>query len=93
LRKVAIILVLGIIAVGCSLTRMAENVSAPVSGETESDNIVENVTRQNLTSGGFFIQKAEIEFINLNGKQKFLATVKFEYPDKFLISLKSKTGI
>jgi hypothetical protein len=51
------------------------------------------VERQNLTSTGFFIQKAEVELNNQNGKQKFLSSVKFVYPDKYLISLKSRTGI
>ena len=40
----------------------------------------------------FFIQKAEIEVINQDGKEKYLSTIKYEKPDKYLISIKSRTG-
>ena len=81
------------LAGGCSLTKRAGNVTIPLPVATESDNILENVARQNITSAGFFIQKAEIELTNQNGKQKFLASIKFEYPYKYIISIKSRAGI
>lgn len=56
-------------------------------------NVLEIVEKQNISSSGFIIQKAEIEFTNQYGSQKFLANIKFEYPGKYLISLKSRTGI
>jgi hypothetical protein len=93
LQKIAVILFLGFLAVGCSVTRKAGNVKYPESNEAGSENIYERVTRQNITSASFFIQKAEVEFITGSEKKKFLASIKFEYPDKFLFSLKSKTGI
>jgi hypothetical protein len=93
LRKVAIILFLGLLAGGCSLTKRAGNVTIPFTVIKETGNVIENVILQNLSSTGFFIQKAEIELNNLNGKQKFLASIKFEFPDKYLISIKSRTGI
>lgn len=81
------------VAGGCSLTRKAGNITAPASLLNESGNILDNVERQNLSSAGFFIQKAEVELNNQSGKQKFLASIKFEYPDRYLISVKSRTGI
>jgi hypothetical protein len=93
LRKIAIILFLGIVASGCSVTRKSGSKHAAFPELIETKNDLENVTKQNITSAGFFIQKAEIELSNQNGKQKFIATVKFAYPDKYLISLKSRTGI
>jgi hypothetical protein len=80
-------------AAGCSLSRKAANLNDHLNESNESGNILENVARQNLTSAGFLVQKAEVEFNNQNGKQKFLATIRFEFPDKYLISLKSKTGL
>jgi len=93
LRKIAIILFLGMLTGGCSLTRKAVNISSAASLSYGSGNILENVERQNITSTGFFIQKAEVELNIKNEKQKLLASIKFEYPDKYLISLKSRTGI
>jgi hypothetical protein len=88
LRKVIVILFVGIIAGGCSLSKKAFNGTPTLS----TDNILENVLSQNLTSSGFFIRKAEVEINTKNVKQKFLATVKF-FSDRYLISLKSRTGI
>jgi hypothetical protein len=93
LRKITIILFLGIVASGCSVTRKADSNNAAVPELIDARNVLENLTKQNITSAGFFVQKAEIELSNQNGKQKFIATVKFAYPDKYLISLKSRTGI
>jgi hypothetical protein len=93
LQKVAIILFLSILSVGCSVTRKAGNTKYPESNETGSESVLERVIKQNLTSVNFFIQKAEIEFITASEKKKYLGSIKFEYPNKFLISLKSRSGI
>lgn len=61
--------------------------------EISSENVLESVKNQNVTSSNIFIQKAEIELLNENGKQKLIGNIKFEYPDKYLISIKSRTGI
>ncbi len=47
----------------------------------------------NLTKKNFFIRKAEIKVISEDGSDSFLASLKFEQPDRFLLSLRSKTGI
>jgi hypothetical protein len=93
LRKIVIILFLSILAGGCSLSRKAGYVPSAGSLSLESENYLENVIRQNISSKGFFIKKADVELNDQSGKQKFLASIKFEFPDKYLISLKSKTGI
>lgn len=59
----------------------------------EGSNILEGTINQNITNSGFFIQKAEIEIISNTGKEKYLAGIKFEKPDKYLISVKSRSGI
>ena len=48
---------------------------------------------QNITNTDFYIQKAEIEFTNKDNRQKFLCSIKYQRPDKYLISIKSRTGI
>jgi len=92
LRKIAIILITGILLTGCSLLRKTKSEKQSVFNQT-SGNILELVNKQNITNGSFFIQKAEIELITKDEKTKFIASIRFEYPDKYLISLKSRTGI
>jgi Domain of unknown function (DUF4292) len=78
---------------GCSVTRNIEKGALENSNKVLSLSIAESVKFQNLTDTSFFIQKAEIEVINQDGKEKFISTIKYEKPDKYLISIKSRTGI
>jgi len=55
--------------------------------------VLEGVKKQNVTNEGFFIEKAEIEIFSQEGKEKYLASIKFEKPDKYLISIRSRSGI
>ncbi len=93
MRKIILILILGTFIPGCSVTRNVSKVITESSKKYVSENVVESVKEQNITNDSFFIQKAEIEILTQNGKEKFLANIKFEKPDKFLISLKSRSGI
>ena len=93
MRKVAIILLLGIFAGGCSVTRNRSKDSYSNLNDISSGNVLESVKNQNVTTSNVFIQKADIELLNQNGKQKFIGNIKFEYPDKYLISIKSRSGI
>jgi hypothetical protein len=86
-------LFLGIYSIGCSVTRKAGNKKLPEFNEAVSGSILERIKKQNITDASFFIQKAEIELIAGSEKKRFLGSIKFEYPDRFLFSLKSKTGI
>lgn len=86
-------MLLGIFVAGCSLTRSRSKASYSNLNEISSGNILESVKKQNVTANNIFIQKAEIELLNENGKQKFIGNIKFESPDKYLISIKSRTGI
>jgi hypothetical protein len=93
LQKIAIILFLGILTGACSITRKLSKETYRESDYADSGNVLDKVIKQNITSSGFFIQKAEIELNTQTEKKKFLGSIKFEFPDKFVISLKSKTGI
>ncbi|MGC1390012.1 MAG: DUF4292 domain-containing protein [Bacteroidales bacterium] len=93
MRKIIVILILVAIATGCSITRNVSNINLERSNRLVSNNVVESVIEQNITNTGFFIQKAEIEFINEKGKEIFISSIKYEKPDKYLISLKSRSGI
>jgi hypothetical protein len=93
LRKIVLILFTIFFLGSCSVTRKVKNSVVPEQITPVYGNILEEVIGRNITTEGFFIKKAEITYVTKNGKQKFLGTIKFEFPDKFLISLKSKTGI
>lgn len=78
---------------GCSVIGKSGKSNTSNYNNDLNINVLEGTKFQNLTNIDFFIQKAEIEIITQNGKEKYLASVKFEKPDKFLISVKSRTGI
>lgn len=90
MRKVIIILVVGLVLSGCSVKRkrIAKTSEIPITG-----NILIDVKNQNLTNYDFFIQKGEVEYITESSKEKYLFTVKFEKPGRYLVSIKSRTGI
>ncbi len=90
MRKIVIIFIIANFTSGCAVNRFSQTDS---TGRTSSGNILADTKNQNISNNSYFIQKAEIEIITNEGKQKFIGTVKFEKPDSYLISLKSRTGI
>jgi hypothetical protein len=93
LRKIVLIFLLGIIVAGCSVTRSRSKSLSASSGSIITGNVLEDVKNQNVTGKSFFLQKADIEIITKTIDEKFIATIKFAYPDRYLISLKTRTGI
>lgn len=93
MRKVIGIIFLGVLLSGCSVFRKAGGSGIQGISINESAEPLDVVVSQNICSKGFYIQKAELEYINGKNKEKFLASIKFEFPDKYLISVKSRTGI
>jgi hypothetical protein len=90
LQKIASILFIIITLAGCSLVKKS---SVRGNNEINSSNInVNDIIRNNIGRGSFYIEKAEVSYYSDSIKERFLVNLKFEYPDKFLISLRSKTG-
>lgn len=81
------------IAAGCSVTRSRNKTLSEANVITNSGNVLEDVKNQNVTKRSFYLQKAEIEVISKTINEKFIATIKFSFPDRYLISLKTRTGI
>ncbi len=52
-----------------------------------------DIKERNLTNQDFYIQKAEIEISTAGEKQKLLGSLKFKSPGKYLLSVRSRTGI
>ena len=78
---------------GCSPGRIGRNINVETFIESPGEIFTETVKKQNLTESGFFIQKAEIEVVGSEGTNKFIASIKFKYPDSYLISIRNRTGI
>ena len=93
MRKITFIFYLFIFITGCSVIKKKSFSDNKLSERFQDSSYLERVERQNITAQSFFIQRAEIEIISGEGGQIFLANVKFTFPDKYLISLKSKAGI
>ena len=93
MRKVNLIWFLLILITGCSVIKQRSNAHYILSEDLKSDSLLESIRKYNLANRSFQIQKAEIEISSGNEKQKLIANIKFEFPDKYLISLKSRTGI
>jgi len=93
LRKVIIIILLPVFIAGCSVIGKSRKTLTTDYTNSGSSNVFESTKNQNITNNDFFIQKAEIEIVTGEGKEKYLASIKFEKPDKYLISVKSRTGI
>lgn len=91
--KIVIIVFLGFFSAGCSVIRNKSNRDLEISKEFLSENILESVQNQNITNRSFFIQKTEIEILTQNSKENLIGNIKFIHPDKYLISVKGRTGI
>jgi hypothetical protein len=66
------------------------------TGAKEEDylkNILDDIRNNNITEENFFIEKADIDLTINNSTNRYLFSVKYEKPDKFLLSIKSRTGI
>jgi hypothetical protein len=78
---------------GCTVlkNRNVNNLNADY--KLNAINVINRLESQNISNNSFFIQKADIEVISENGNMKFVGSVKFVKPDKYLISLRSRSGI
>jgi hypothetical protein len=92
LRKI-IFVILVFICAGCSVIKNGKRSEAILSGVKDTGSLNQILVRQNITAKGFYLKKAEIKISSDDGVEKILASIKFEYPDKYLITIRSKTGI
>jgi hypothetical protein len=93
LRKIVILIILFVFCSGCSLLKnrtIRDNLQ-------NSEGIINcqyfKIRSQNISLNSFFIEKADVFFKSQDNSQHLLASIKFKVPDKYLISLRSKTGI
>lgn len=93
MQKIVFVLFLTVVSAGCSVIKNGRSKNYGFYGSLITEQTLESIKRQNITANRFYIQKAEIELIGPETREKFLGSIKFETTGKYLISLKSKTGI
>lgn len=93
MQKISSILFLVVIISGCSVLKKGSDKYAGDSDNYLPVNNIQSTKSKNITANSFFIEKAEIEIVSPGLKEKFLGSIKFEKEGKYLISLKSLTGI
>ena len=81
-----------IVVTGCTAKRYASYNSSGAKAESTVE-ILSRTVRNNLAEESFYIEKGSV-VINVNDEtKKYLFSLKYQKPDKYLISLRSNTGI
>jgi hypothetical protein len=93
LRKIVYILVILVLSVSCSVSRKKKRAGIDSTNPVSSVNLYESILNQNLTARSFFIERAEFKIVSGDEEKSGIGTIKFLMPDKFLITIKSHTGI
>lgn len=86
-------MLIGFMFAGCSVLKKDISRSNQISEEKPDGDLFERIGRNNITEKGFIIQSADVEIIKNGEVQKATISVKFEVPDKYLISIRNQTGI
>jgi len=91
-KVVSILLLCGIIS-GCSAKKYLESGNVELSDIVDNTAILKEVESNNITNSSIYIQKAEISIRSNEGKEKLIGSLKFQYPDKYLVSIRNTAGI
>lgn len=81
-----------IISYGCSVSKRAGREITALS-QIDSKKALQLTEKQNITNSSFFIERGKISTSGEGGRINLLFTMKYTQPGKYLISLKSTTGI
>lgn len=76
---------------GCTVTRYAE--SGSDNRSVKPDEILKNIQKNNLSEENYFIEKGTILLNMNNEKQRLLFSIKFQKPQKYLISVRNSAGM
>ena len=92
MREIAVILLLLIVS-SCSALKRQSNNMILSENDRSYGNTLDRIRKQNISNQSFFISKAEVEVTSGKERQSFICNLKYSYPDKYIISLRSKSGI
>jgi outer membrane biogenesis lipoprotein LolB len=77
---------------GCAVTRKGK-VNELQASRTSFKEVLKSTDAKNLTHAGFFIQKGRIITLSENSRISLYFTMRYNSEGKYLISLRSRTGI
>jgi len=92
-KVVLIFLIIVFLGTACSVSRRGEFSVDLSAGIIEKEAAISNIADNNISKGGLFIKKAEVEIISGENRENIIATLKCSQKGEYLISIKSKTGI
>lgn len=90
MRKIIYIVLMALLA-SCSGTRKMSRTAGKESGSAKAP--IADVLSQNITTKGFNIPKCEIEINTGEFDESFVAGIRYEFPGKYLITVKTILGI
>lgn len=90
MRK-ALIFILLIVSVSCTARRYTGHTYD--QGIRSTEEIWKSVQKNNLTNESFYIEKGSFILQNKGVRNQYLFSVKFQKPEKYLISIKNMAGI
>ncbi len=93
MRKVVIIFSALILITACAVSRKKGGQTSSTGAKPVAGTLFDSILNQNITGRSFYIEKAEFRIKSGEGEKSGIGTIKFLMPDKFLISIKSNTGI
>lgn len=93
MRKIVLILYIFILSASCSVSRKHLRNRSAINETSVAPNPYENIINHNLTSGNFYIERAEFRLTSGHEVKSGIGTIKFLMPDKFLICIKSNSGL
>jgi hypothetical protein len=80
------------ISAGCATTEKATGISSERQQRAVKD-VLQKVAGKNITGAGFFIRKGKITTESESGRISLYFTMKYSVDGKYLISIRSKTGM
>jgi hypothetical protein len=92
-QKVVFFLIVAVMTTNCSVFKSLDQATnADLEAEKEKS-VSELIKEKNLTDTSFYIKSMDIVFSKEDNAEKLVGSLRFEKPDKYLISLKSRSGI
>lgn len=93
MQKISVLILCVIIFSGCSVLRKRNTEYKQTAISKSEGRILVETGKNNVTNTNFFIQKALVTLEGSGGEDKFIATLKYLVSGKYLLSLRTRTGI
>jgi hypothetical protein len=91
MQKWPLIFILISVLSSCSIVKSRKTTIE--STDKYTANLISDIFKYNITNSDFFIQKAEVIISEKGEIQELLASLKYNPPDTYLLSIKNSTGI